>query len=242
MVNTSGSYCSMVRRLILSFIVLLTACSAPAATSPTAAPSPVPTRAPTSTPTTADSTPVVAGYFPDLPRGLTPEGYHYLGRPDAPVTMVIYSDFLCTSCAIHTLDVEPRLIEAFVATGQMRLVYRHLLQLGERSQMLAEASECAADFGYFWELRREIYARYNQLYFNTRETVIDLAAGLGIPRDTFTTCLDSHTYQAQVQADYAAAIEEGVYARPVFRIGTEIIVGSQRFETFAQVIERVGQR
>jgi predicted DsbA family dithiol-disulfide isomerase len=114
--------------------------------------------------------------------------------------------------------------------------------LGERSQLLAEASECAADHGRFWELRREIYARYNQLYFNTRETVIELAAGLGIPVDAFTACLDAHTYQSQVQDDYAAALEEGIYARPVFQIGNETIVGSQRFETLAQVIERVAQR
>jgi hypothetical protein len=29
-----------------------------------------------------------------IPEGLTPEGYHELGRADAPVTLVMYSDFL----------------------------------------------------------------------------------------------------------------------------------------------------
>lgn len=229
-------------RFFLLSILLITACATPVATESTATTTPSPPPAPTSTPTTAHSEPTTAGYFPEVSRGRTPEGYHYLGNPEAPVTITVYSDFLCTSCAIYTLDIEPRLIEEFVATGQAKLVYRHLLQLGERSQLLAEASECAADHGKFWELRRELYARYNQLYFNTRETVVELAAGLGIPKDAFTGCLDAHAHQAQVQADYAAAMAEGVYARPVFRIGNETLVGSQRMEAFAQVIERAAQR
>ncbi|WP_031461457.1 thioredoxin domain-containing protein, partial [Chloroflexus sp. MS-G] len=90
-------------RFIWLSIFLFTACSAPTAVSPTATPTALPTAAPTSTPMTADHAPVVNQYFPDVPRGRTAEGYHYLGNPDAPVTMVTYSDFLCTSCAIHTL-------------------------------------------------------------------------------------------------------------------------------------------
>jgi hypothetical protein len=29
-----------------------------------------------------------------IPEGITPEGYHFLGRADAPATLVMYSDFL----------------------------------------------------------------------------------------------------------------------------------------------------
>ena len=66
-------------------------------TSPTAA-SAAPTTAPpalTTSPTAAvlasgDATDPYAG----IPRSRTPEGYHVLGNPDAPVTLVMYSDFL----------------------------------------------------------------------------------------------------------------------------------------------------
>ncbi|GIV88020.1 MAG: DSBA oxidoreductase [Chloroflexus sp.] len=230
-----------IHRFLWLSLLILTACTGQTATVP-ATPTVPPPSAPTSTPVTAQSDPIITAYYPDLPRGRTPEGYHYLGNPDAPVTIMVYSDFLCTTCAIYTLDLEPQVIEAFVVTGKARLVYRHLLQLGERSQLLAEASECAADHGKFWEMRHELYARYNQLYFNTRETTIDLAQGLGIPADAFSACLDSHTYRAQVEADYSAATAEGVFARPVFRIGNETLVGMPRFEALAQVIERAAQR
>ncbi len=71
--------------------------AAPAATSaPSAAPAATsaPSAAPaaTSAPTVAAATaaPEQAG----VPEGRTPEGYHVLGRADAPVTLVMYSDFL----------------------------------------------------------------------------------------------------------------------------------------------------
>lgn len=83
---------------------LLAACggatSTPGATAPTGA---QPTRAPaTAAPPAAATAPVrptVAAPQPTatasgIPEGLTPEGYHVLGRADAPVTLINYSDFL----------------------------------------------------------------------------------------------------------------------------------------------------
>lgn len=98
-----------VRALLLLALALLAACatqpgSAPLATlppSPTAA-SAMPTTepaAPTSVPTAAPTAPVLAGGdvtgpYAGIPRSRTPEGYQVLGDPDAPVTLVMYSDFL----------------------------------------------------------------------------------------------------------------------------------------------------
>ena len=49
------------------------------------------TQVPTGAPTGAASPEASAAAIPD---SLTPEGYHLLGRTDAPVTLVMYSDFL----------------------------------------------------------------------------------------------------------------------------------------------------
>jgi protein-disulfide isomerase len=79
------------------------ASSAPTAASPTRALASSPP-APVATPTaatlaatvsapTAAAAQAVTGEMA-IPQGLTPEGYHTLGRADAPVTLVMYSDFL----------------------------------------------------------------------------------------------------------------------------------------------------
>ena len=62
--------------------------TAAAVIAPTAAPSQMPEVAPTAGAAQPEN-PAAA-----IPEGLTPEGYHMLGRPDAPVTLVMYSDFL----------------------------------------------------------------------------------------------------------------------------------------------------
>ena len=109
-------YQSISRIWALLALVFLAACgNQPAALAPTAAAPPVPTAAglpthaatalatvavaptaagtqvPTVAPTGA-AQPEASGAA--IPESLTPEGYHTLGRPDAPVTLVMYSDFL----------------------------------------------------------------------------------------------------------------------------------------------------
>jgi len=135
------------------------------------------------------------------------------------------------------LDTEPQIVEAYIKPGKLRLIYRHLLQLGERSELLAEASECAADQGGFWEVRRELYARINELYGDTRAVAGAAAASVGLDQAALDACLDAATHREAVRADYAAATAAGIRSRPVFTIGDETLIGAQRFSTFQQTID-----
>jgi protein-disulfide isomerase len=71
--------------------------SAPPTRAPAAA-TPAPTAASlpaaTAAPTTASAAQPESSGAATIPEGLTPEGYHMRGNPDAPVTLVMYSDFL----------------------------------------------------------------------------------------------------------------------------------------------------
>ena len=90
------------RMFLLALLAMLAACgnAVPATQgAPTAAPvvrqptsRSLPTAAATSPSTAAALQPPAAGGA--LAEGLTPEGYHFLGRADAPATLVMYSDFL----------------------------------------------------------------------------------------------------------------------------------------------------
>lgn len=136
------------------------------------------------------------------------------------------------------METEPQIIEQYIKTGRARLIYRHLVQLGEGSQVLAEASECAGAQGAFWEMREQIYQRQSEVYGATNFAAVQpLAQELSLDANQFKQCLDQRQFQQQVLDDYAAAQRESVNSRPVIDINGTRIIGAQPFARYQQAIE-----
>ncbi len=135
------------------------------------------------------------------------------------------------------METEPQIIESFIKTGKARLIYRHLLQLGEPTLRAAEASECAADQGAFWEMRGLLYRSQSDLYTDLEATLAGLAGQLGLDQQQFEGCMSARTHQEQIQADFRAAQSEGIRSRPSFIINGRRLVGALPFEQFQQAIE-----
>jgi len=89
------------------------------------------------------------------------ENDHVRGNPDAPITIVEYSDLQCPFCKSH----HPTLIkisEEF--SGQVKWVYRHfpLTSIHAEAFPAAVASECAAELGgeeAFWGFIDQVFER-----------------------------------------------------------------------------------
>lgn len=135
------------------------------------------------------------------------------------------------------METEPQLIEQSIKSGRAQLVYRHLLQLGDETQRLAEASECAGAQGKFWEMREAIYRDQGALFRATDAVLKPLVDELGLDGEQFTQCLASGQFAQQVEDDFAAAEREGVRSRPVLDINGTRIIGAQPFAEYQQAIE-----
>lgn len=128
-----------------------------------------------------------------------------LGALNAPVTMVIYSDFQCHFCEQFALDIEKQLENTYVAEGKVRLVYKHRIGYGDESWLAAEASECAAEQNQFWPYHDALM----QLRLSNSEgelsskKLIDLSRQLGLDVDKFTTSLTSGKFRAKVEQEDA---------------------------------------
>lgn len=137
------------------------------------------------------------------------------------------------------LEVEPRIIKELVETGKAKLVYRHLTQIGEGSLITAEAMHCAGEQGAYWRMRSTLYERQNDLYStgSVAGAVQFIARDMGLDEAAFDSCIQEQRYRAEVEADAAASLAEGVRSRPVFDIQGTRLVGAHRFEEFAQLVE-----
>jgi protein-disulfide isomerase len=129
-------------------------------------------------------------YPAELQDGMT------LGSADAPVVMEVYSDFQCPVCAKHALDVEPSLVNKYVAQGQVQVVHHDINLLGrgtDESLIPALGGYCANEQDKYWDYSHWIYNNQdgeNQGGFS-KERVTRIAVAAGVEEAAFTSCIDS---------------------------------------------------
>ncbi len=160
------------------------------------------------------------------------------GDPDAPVTIVEFSDFQCPYCRKFYQETLPLIEERYISTGKVRMVYRDFpLGFHEYAQKAAEAGECADEQGKFWE--------YHDRLFQTDDLSVDnlkkIAADIGLDAQQFNSCLDSGKYASEVQKDVSDGRKLGVSGTPTFFINGKKIVGAQPFSVFEREIEQALQ-
>ncbi|MGD8895117.1 MAG: thioredoxin domain-containing protein [Acidobacteriota bacterium] len=154
------------------------------------------------------------------------------GNPEAPVTIVEFSDFQCPYC-VHARPIVNRVREVY--GDQVRYAFRHFpLAFHGQAEKAGEAAACAGDQGRFWDMHDRLWKNQSKL------TVPDLkqhAGALGLDTAAFAQCLDSGRHAALVKSDTEAGERLGVTGTPAFFINGRAILGAQSFEAFAQVID-----
>jgi protein-disulfide isomerase len=166
-----------------------------------------------------------------------------MGKKDAPVVMVSYSEFQCPFCGKFARDTEPTLIKDYVDKGILRIEWRDFPYLGEESLTAARAGRAAAAQGKFWEFHDAMYAA--QLPPNsgrlTTAYVTGIAKKLGLDVDEFAKDLDSAEFTGAIQRDFQEGQGIGVTGTPAFLINGQPVVGAQPTAEFAKVIEQAAK-
>jgi len=136
--------------------------------------------------------------------------------------------------------VEPTLIKDYVDSGKVTIVYKHSAFLGQESVWAAQAAECAADQGKFWQMHDLLFSRQNgenQGTF-TKENLLALAEELKLYMTKFEPCLKNDQTLSRVQADTQEGQAAGVRGTPTFFINGQPLVGAQPIEAFKSAIDQ----
>jgi protein-disulfide isomerase len=165
-----------------------------------------------------------------------------MGNKNAKVTIVEFSDYQCSFCRRFWSDTLPPIKKEYIDTGKVKFVYRDFpLNFHPSAQASAEAAECAADQGKFWEMHDKLFAEQAKKGTGTIQyTVNDIkswAVQIGLNSTTFNSCLDSGKYKSEVDKDAADGAKIGINGTPGFIIGSQTISGAYPFSEFKRVID-----
>jgi len=159
-----------------------------------------------------------------------------LGDPNAPLTIIEYSDFLCPYCRTAALNIVPQIEAEYVVTGKVKLVFKHFVVHGQEAALAAGAAECAGQQDAFWLYHDMLFLNSGTVDFTT-ENLKQFGEELGLDTDSFNACLDSQSYMDKLVADVDEARRRGVEGTPTFYVGQTQIVGAKSYDTFQTAIE-----
>lgn len=172
-----------------------------------------------------------------IAQSLLLDARHIEGDPNAPVTIVEFSDFKCPFCARFATHTLPSLREYYVKTGKVRFAYKHIATLGPESIRAAEASECAAEQNQFWAYHDRVFAdQAAKSSVLNDEMLLKLAADTGLETEAFSECFASGRYIDQIKTQTVEAQRLGLRATPGFVVNNSFMMGAQPYVAFARMI------
>ena len=140
------------------------------------------------------------------------------------------------------LAIEPEIIEIYVRTGKVRLVFRDVLNHGERSERASEAAACAGDQGLFWEMHALLFQNQDEIWRTNAAGLVDLMLDFGsridnLDLENFQQCMiDRRTLDRLKDMDVEQR-SRGITSQPIFELGEQRLIGLQSFEWMSEAIE-----
>jgi protein-disulfide isomerase len=164
------------------------------------------------------------------------------GRADAPVTMYEMSDFQCPYCGQFWRETLPSIERDYVATGKLRLIFVNMpLSIHPNAEPAAEVAMCAARQHKFWQMHDALF-RSQDSWADLKEPgayFLSLADSIHANRGQLQECLRTRAMRPVVAEDFDGSRRSGAGSTPTFYVEGELIVGSQPFGLFKQVLDSI---
>jgi len=162
------------------------------------------------------------------------------GDPEAPVTMVEFSDFACPACktiqsTLHSIldDYE----------GQVKLVFRDFPFVSPHSEKAAEAAQCVFDQdpSLYWDYHDKLFEKqetWKQVSATALALFTSYAVEVGVPDiDLFSQCLENGDFAQEVLKDKDDGESYGVAGTPTIYVNGHQLSGIPSYDNLRTAIE-----
>src|SRR5215467_6962966 len=150
---------------------------------------------------------------------------------EAPTIIIEFADFECPSCKRARAPLEEILREF---DGKIRLVHKDFPVPTHKGALpAAEAARCAAAQGAFWPYHDLLYLSVPDL---SRNDLVGYAARLSLDRERFASCLDTHQFRQDIEADVMEGRALKLRGTPTFLVNGRPLEGAQPIEAFRDAI------
>lgn len=167
-----------------------------------------------------------------------------LGKKNAKVTIIEFSDLQCLFCRKFWRDTFPELKKNYIYKGLVSFAYRHYplpAELHPAARSSAEAAECANDQNKFWDYHNRIFEEQIKKGEGTIEItdndLISWAQDLGLDMNLFSDCFINKKNTQKIDADMSEAQKVNAASTPTFYINGQILVGAQPYQAFKTIID-----
>ena len=168
-----------------------------------------------------------------------------IGKADAPLVLVEFTDYQCPYCKRFQEQTMPDLLRKYVDTGKLRIVSRNLpLPFHINAEPAAQAALCAGQQGKYQPMRDNLFARSGDLIASN---LLNAAESSRLDLTQFTNCLSVKTFAGQVQQDSKDAAAVGITGTPSFVLGKPqgdkltgvVIIGAVPLAEFEAQIQKL---
>lgn len=169
-----------------------------------------------------------------------------MGKSDAKVAIVEFTDYQCPFCQRHSEQTLPKLKENYIDTGKVQYVLRDFpLSFHKKARSAAIAANCAGEQEAYWLMHEKLFDRNAQF---TKDGFIKIAKNIKLDIEKYSVCLDDPAQITEVNKDLKYGKQVGVSGTPAFFIGrvkngqlvnAQFISGARAYSSFSKVIDSI---
>lgn len=176
-------------------------------------------------------------------KNIKTDGDPFIGDKNAPNTMVLFYDYQCPFCKQFELNVTPQLMDKYVKTGKLRIVFKDF-------QFLGNDSMDAAVFGRaLWESQPDKFYDWYVAMFKAQdeegdqgfgdlasvEKLAGTISGIDVAKVDALVKSKRATYEKAITADRTEGASLGVNGTPTIVVGKQVFTGMSPDQFFAAI-------